>query len=134
MADDTMANNTTANNIHIPNDIWRYYALSRPPDGTGFRDLRNIRGVSHFTLDTVDQQLGPGDLRTRLQARGTLYCQAHLNHHIQTDHRALASAMEDLLEDEHSQLTILQSLPVYIEQCIACHVHAFAIVTLLVKS
>jgi len=37
-----------------------------------------------------------------------------LNHHVQTDHGALASAMEDFLEDERSQLQILQTLGMFL--------------------
>ena len=121
MADDTMPDALPVwpapinpDNIPIPNDILAYSANSMPANGVGFRDLRNMRGVSHFTLDIVDRLLGPGDLRTRLQARGTVYRQTLLNLHIQTDHRALASAMEDFLEDERLQLTILQSLDTFL--------------------
>jgi len=119
MADDTMADDIIADDIMpnktlLPNDIFAYCAHWMPANGVGFRSLRRMREVSHFTHDTVDRLLGPGDLRTRLQARGTDYCQTHLNLHIQTDHRALASAMEDFLEDEHSQLTILQSLDMFL--------------------
>jgi len=116
MANNTVAHNTVAHNTQFPQDIWQYYtdAMTMAADGAAYRNLRNLRGASHFTLDLVDRLLGPGDMLTRLQARGTQYCQGPLNHDIQIDHRALASAMEDFLEDEASQLTILQSLDMFL--------------------
>ena len=104
-----------ANHSVIHEDFWRYYAGTMPATAVGIRDLQQIRGVSRGMRDVVDMQLGADDWRTSLLARGTVYCQTHLNQHLQNDQFAMAMAMQEFLEDERTQLTILTSLTTFLK-------------------